>query len=568
MSANSATPEETSFRQNEQQQREQQRLLRFKERERLLKELERSLDRIEHPPIIPPKSSVIPESDVCFNIDKIIFNGTENMLIDDAAALKRPWLGKCLSLKDIDSLRNSIDKFYIESGWIMARAYLQPEQNIKSGTLVFQVLEGKLNDIKLNFDRTGERMQISTAFPSMIDETIFIRDVEQGLDQINRLLSNRASMTMEPVKNKPGYTDILIKNIRYNPYRLSLGYDNQGSRSTGDKRAVLTVDTDNLFSLNDNLFINVTESLESHTERSSSSYSVNLSIPYGYWLYTLSLNHSRYKSTNSSDNTVFVTRGNSDNSSLRASRVIHRDKSSKTTLALALNLKDTRTFLEDVKLGTSSRRLTVADIQFLHVARESVVVWTAQLTYSRGLDAFGALLDDPLTGDGTPKAQFEKLDWNLSLSMPFDIADNRFSYQSGLSGQLSRDPLFGSEQIAIGDLYSIRGFRDSPASGDSGGYLRNDIFWHPQFKNAYLRALRFSLGLDVGYVSVRNNNINNSGAGSATLAGTAVGAQQTITLPHDQQFSWSLNIGRGLSAPRFIKKESAIAIFNLNWKFW
>ncbi len=565
--ANAATPEEIIFQQSEQLQREQQRLLKSRERNRLLKELERSLNRVEIPQIFPGTVPV-PESDVCFKINEIIFNGTENMLVEEADALKKNWLGQCMSLADIDALRNNIDKFYIKKGWIMARAYLQPEQNIKSGILIFMIHEGRAEDIKLNFNTMREKWQVATAFPAMKGETIFIRDIEQGLDQMNRLLSNRASMTMEPVKNKPGRTNILVNNIPHNPYRLSLGYDNQGSKTTGDKRGVLTIDTDNLLSLNDNLYINITDSQGDDSLRNSNSYSANLSIPYGYWLYTLGVNNSTYKTTNFTDTTTFVTRGESNNKSLRMSRVAHRDKTSKTTADLALTLKDTETFLEDVRLDTSSRKLTVMDIRLLHAVRQPDLIWTAQLTYSRGLDAFGALLDDPLTGDNTPKAQFEKLGWSLTAFKPFSIGENRFNYQGLLSGQISRDALFGSEQIAIGDLYSVRGFRDSPASGDTGSYIKNDISWNPQFKKPYLRGLSFSLGMDAGYVRVRNNNINNTGRSSATLTGIAIGIQQFMALPYDQQLSWKLTIGRGLSAPGFINKKPRIVIFNLNWKFW
>ncbi len=566
-SAHSATPEQISVQKNEQLLREQQRLLKSRERVRLLKKLQRSLNPIAIPQRVPKAKKALP-SDVCFDINKIIFDGTENMLKDEARALKQPWLGQCMSLADIDLLRSKIDAFYINAGWIMARAYLQPNQNIKSGTLIFKILEGRLENIRLNFNRSREQLQIATAFPAMIDETIFIRDIEQGLDQMNRLQSNRATMTMEPVKGKPGKTAILINNITHNPYRLSLGYDNQGSKTTGDKRAVFTLDSDNLLSLNDNLLISITESLESHAERDSSSYGINLSVPYGYWLYALGLNHSKYRSTNVSDSAAFVTQGESDTNTFRASRVVYRDKDSKTTLGFAFNLKQTKTFLEDVRLDTGSRKLTVADLRLLHVVRKPENLWTAQLTYSRGLDAFDALLDDPLTGNDIPKAQFEKLSWNLTLFKPFDLGDIHLSYQGVLSGQISRDALFGSEQMAIGDLHSVRGFRDSPASGDSGSYLKNDIRWSPQSGYSYLKTLSFSLGLDVGYVRVRNNNINNTGDNSVTLVGMAIGAQQLIGFSHDRQLSWSLNIGKALSAPESIDKSDFIAIFNLHWKFW
>ncbi len=567
LSLQAATPEETGFLLNEQQLREQQQQLRMQERERLLRELERSLTPIEIPESKPP-APALPASDVCFDIKQIVFEGADNMLEEERIALQREWLGRCMTLADIDALRSKIERFYIESGWIMARAYLKPGQNIKSGTLRYVIHEGKLDSVRLNLNGLSDRMQAATAFPGMLEESIYLRDIEQGMDQINRLASSRATMKIEPVEQRAGYSRLLINNLPHNPYRLSLSFDNHGSQSTGEQRGSLMLESDNLLSLNDSISLNLSESTEGRAESSNSSYSLNLSIPYGYWLYTLSLSQSQYQTTSRGDNVVFVTQGNSQTDSLDISRVIHRDKSSKTTAGLVLNIKDTETLLQDVLLQTGTRKLVVADVQLQHVARRKDGNWTAQMTYSRGLSVLGALLDDPLASDDVPRAQFEKLAWNASLTHSFTWRDQQLQYSGALAGQVSRDPLFGSEQIAIGNLGSVRGFRDSPASGDSGLYLKNDIHWRPQFESTGLRGLRLSVGLDAGTVRVRNNNINNTGAGGATLTGMALAAQQQIGLPHDQRLDWSLSIGTALSAPAFISQDSAVVMFRLGWKFW
>ena len=521
------TPGEAGAQQSEQLLRQEQERLRREERDRLMRELERSLEVIEPPK--PEAQEQKPKSTTCFTINRIELRGADNLLQEEKQALVRPYIGRCLTVEDIDALRVEIDRFYIEKGWIMSRAYLQPKQNIKDGLLIFIILEGTLDSIELNKNEKSDQRQVTMAFPDMVGESVYIRDIEQGLEQMNRLASNRAKMSIGPVEGKPGYSKIIIQNQPDNPYRVLLGYDNQGSESTGEKRGRLTLDLDNPLSVNDHWYLTASDYTgPERDERDSSSYDVIVSIPFGYWTYDLSFSHSEYLSTVQSAGAPFSLTGTSDTGTLKASRVVHRSKYTKTSVGGALSLKDTESFLEDVRLETSSRKLTVFDLSVLHVVRKPGVIWSFLPAYSRGLDTFGALEDGPTAGDDIPKAQFEKIKWDISASMLLPALGPSWSYRGVLSGQLSRDPLFGSEQISIGSLYTVRGFRESPAAGDSGVYLRNDLTWIVPDRFRLLRNLSLLAGLDVGYVNAKNDNIANSGEADATLIGYAIGAQQTI----------------------------------------
>ncbi len=563
-----ATPEESGFLLNEQLLREQQQQLKARERQRLLQELERSLQPVTPSVPAPAEKRPLPASKACFTIQHIELDGVENLLDRELDAMRRPWLGRCMRLADIELLRREIERYYIEQGWILARVYLKPGQNISGGELAYVVREGKLDSVRLNFGGTEERLQAATAFAGMQGESIHLRDIEQGLDQINRLQSARALMKIEPVRDRAGWSRLLVNSVENNPLRLTLTYDNHGSQSTGEQRAVLTLDSDNLLSLNDNLYLSLSGSAGSAAQRSNRGVSLSLSLPYGYWLYTLSANRSQYKTTSKGDTVSFVTTGTSDNASIKASRVIHRDRHSKTTVDMVLNLKTTETYVQDVKLQTGSRKLVVADIQLQHVARFPGGRRSAQITYSRGLSTFGALLDEPLSGDDVPRAQFEKIGWHFGYSQALGQTFGHWQYQATVSGQISRHPLFGSEQIAIGNSATVRGFRDSPVSGDAGLAIKNDFQWLPDWQSDSLQGLRFTFGLDAGYVRARNNNLNNSGQAGATLAGVSVSAQQSIGLAQDQRLDWTLTLGKGLYAPAFIDNSRTVVMFNLGWKFW
>lgn len=553
--------------QSEQLLREQQQQLKLLERERNLRELERSLRVLEPPTPEPAPERAVPP--VCFEITRIELRGADNLYAFEKQSLIEPYLNRCLTVEDIDRLRVDIDRFYIEKGWILSRAYLLPEQNLKEGVLIFQVLEGRLDGIQLNEGRLHDRLQVLTAFPGMVDEVAYIRDIEQGLEQINRLTSNRATMDIVPVPEKPGYGQLQISNQPEDRFRYHLGYDNLGSESTGQDQGKLVADVDNLLWLNDQWMITASQYVGGDDEeKDSESISANLSIPYGYW--TLNLNHSysRYLTTISDNVGDFRLSGDSTTSRLKASRVVHRDRHSKTSFGMDLAHKANDSFLEDVRLDTSSRRLTIFTIDAQHVRRVPSGIWSFGAAYARGLDLFDALQDGPVRDDDVPRAQFEKLSLDVSTIQTLGVLGEGWSYRGLLSGQLSRDPLFGSEQITLGDSGTVRGFRNSPLAGDSGAYLRNDLIWDLPGDSVLTRGMSLSLGLDGGYLVAINDNLANSGEPDAWLAGVALGVQQSVSLPWRQVLTWSATYGHPLHHPDIVEADDHIFYASVDWKWW
>lgn len=560
-------PDSVIEQQSEQLLREQQRQLMMEERERNLEELERSLTPIE-----PPTPRPVPEKEApqpCFDITRIELRGADNLFEFEKQALIEPYLNRCLTAQDIDKLRVDIDRYYIEQGWILTRAYLLPGQNLKEGVLIFKVLEGKIDRIKLNDNSLGDRLQAYMAFPGMQDEVAYIRDIEQGLEQINRLASNRATVDIVPAKDKPGYGNILVTNKPRNRFRYYAGYHNLGAQSTGQEQGSLTADVDNLLYLNDNWRLSASEYTGNDTDQQDSdSVSLNLGIPYGYWILQLNSARSTYLTTIRDTSGDFRLSGDATTHKLAASRVVHRDKYSKTSLGVDLTHKDNNTFLEDVRLDTSSRKLTIITLDARHMSRRPGKLWLFNLSYSRGMDLFDAVRDGPVRDDNVPRGQFERWGVDVSTVLDMDWLGNDWSYRGILAGQYSRDPLFGSEQISLGDSGSVRGFRNSPVAGDSGIYLRNDLVWQPAPDSRWLKGLRLSLGVDGGLVRAKNDNIANSGEGDAVLTGLALGVQHSLGWARHQHLSWSATWAVPLSHPDYIQTDSSVFYAQLNWKWW
>jgi len=559
---------EIANQQSEQILREQQQQLKLQERKRNLDELERSLFII-NPPVPQEKPSAETAPSVCFNIIDIELQGADNLLGVEKEALVKPYLNRCLTAKDIDQLRVSIDRFYIKKGWLLSRAYLLPKQNIKSGKLVFKVLEGVLDSIELNENSLTDRMQVRMAFPYMVGEVLYIRDIEQGLEQMNRPASNRAKMDIIPVKDKPGYGKIRIKNTYDNRYRYSIGYDNLGYDSTGQQQGKLTADLDNLLFINDNLMLTATQYMGADKNiKDNQSLTANLSFPMGYWTINANSSNSRYLSTVKDNSGSFQLSGNSATQRIKLSRVAHRNQKTKTNFSFELANKVNNSYLQDVRLDSSSRTLTVFTINIEHVIRTANTFWSYSMDYARGLDLFDAVEDGPVRNNNTPRAQFEKLGWAISASRPIKTLGKKWRYRGSLIGQYAIDPLFGSEQISVGDTNTVRGYRNNPLSGDSGTYFRNDFSWASQTNKGLLKGLNIILGLDAGFVQAKNGNISNSGEASAWLMGGALGLSQNIRWAKHQQLSWSATLAAPIFSPSYIVKDNSVFYASLNWKFW
>src|SRR3546814_3039512 len=82
-----------------------------------------------------------------------------------------------------------------------------------------------------------------------------LRRLEQGLDQINRLSSNNATLDIQP-GDRPGESVVVIHNHPTRRIYANLSADNLGSRSTGRNQMALTGTAEGLLGLNE--FISVT----------------------------------------------------------------------------------------------------------------------------------------------------------------------------------------------------------------------------------------------------------------------------------------------------------------------
>jgi len=545
--------------------RQQQQIVRGEEeRQRQLEKqhkemLERQPQQIDIPQEEPSAEPV--DNAVCVQIDAIELRGAALLSASAKARLTAPYTGRCLSMRHIKALIRDITNHYVAEGYVTARAYVAP-QDLSSRTLEITVIEGTIEGIQLNKNEPADQRRVGSAFPGLQGRPLNLRDIEQGLDQLNRLPSSNAKMEIVPGA-QPGASRIVITDQQAKTWRVRAGVDNSGQESTGVNQYTLSFDKDNLLGVNDLLTFNwnadadTLVNFERHKSESSSFY---YSAPIGYWTITASASFFDYHTNLEGSGTAYLSTGNTTTYTLDVSRVLHRDADGKTSAGVSLTTKKINNFLEHERLKASSYDLSIAKASLDHSQRLLGGVLSLGAEYNLGLPVLDAP-KDKTTEVAAPKHEFYTLGFSAGYTRPFALLEHEFSFSTRAQAQWTPDTLYNSERLSLGSRYTVRGFQRDTISGDSGGYVRNELSTpvlpekqRPAWLSETLGVPQAYLGYDAGFIHKDKTDDYERG----TLQGLALGLRAT-----GERFAADLCLSHALDAPAFMKNRD----WELYWTF-
>ncbi len=536
LSSLAATPADRII-QNEQQRAEQER--------RRLEDQQRNRVRLPESTFSEP--TPLSTDGHCFEVSSIKILGLGVFDRSHFTQVLSPFIGECLNSNDLNRVLNAITREYFEAGYITSKAYL-PAQNLKSGILVVQVIEGRVESIESGAGALNN--DLSIVFPRIVGQVLNLRDLEQGLEQINRLASFRATMQLLP-GDTAGASVVEIEQQQQTAWQANTKVDNSGQRSTGEIQQQLFFSWDNPLGFYDYSYLSLQSDLKDDSDgKKSQSLNWHWDMPLGYWSISADVNYFEYLSEVSGNSLRFETSGKSTSQSLALSRILYRDSDSKTKVGMSLTRKKTENFVEDVLIETSSRVLSIAELNLHHTQYlAGGGLRLSEFTYSRGLDWFNSPDDDNIDSfarSASPKAQFDRYTASVDYQTPFSIGGITAQYRTRIVGQYSPDVLFGSEVLSIGSAYTVRGYKEAGLSSNKGGYWRNDVQFsiRPSWGGDWLTRLSPFVGLDAGFVRHESSYTNKY----ETLKGWAVGLNLGGT-----NWSSSLVFSQPIDEPKYLQ---------------
>ncbi|MCP3749530.1 ShlB/FhaC/HecB family hemolysin secretion/activation protein [Pseudomonas sp. SBB6] len=524
--------------------------------DRLLQEQQKRLEELQQ---LPGKEAPTPKTGPadegrCFEIRTITLQGAEHLGEREQRDLLAPYEGKCLFVGQLNELLKLITDHYLNRGYLTTRAYL-PQQDLSSGTLQIIVVEGRLEG--LDSSELASPRELAMAFPGKTGEVLNLRELEQLVDQLNRLPSRQTELELVPGQEVGG-SRVQLKGQRDKPWRVSANRHNNGDVTTGEQQMGLGLDWDSPLGLADQLSLRTSSDAVSDHWRHSDSRGLNYNLPWGWWTFNYSYNHSYYRTRDQSSGFPFKLDGDSSIHQLQAERVLHRDNLSKTAMNIGVSHLRTRNYLDDNLIDVSSTRLTERQLGFNHGRRIGNAFVNLDAGWQQGIGA----LDAQNAGDphgNEPVARYNKYSLTLSYLQPFQLWGENFSFDSLATGQRSEDSLYSPQRFSVGGLNSVRGFKEQTLTGNSGGYWRSQLRWRRPVTwtplQPWLQEYGAAFAYDAGVIRAEPGNGDEHGR----LSGNALELNV-----RGRYFAASATFARSLERPDVITRREHPIYFRVD----
>ncbi len=508
---------------------------------------QRRMPRGRTPPVAPQDSARHPTGFAgrCLPVTGLRLSGIALLAHSEIPPLSAA--AGCLPGDEVNRFIRALTARYIERGYLLARVV--PDKVVAGGVLSLRVEEGHLEAI----ESQDSRLNPATLFPGHLGRPLNIHDLDQGMDQADRLGVGAATLAILPGTTAGGSR--LRLSMPAGPrWQAGLSLDNSGRDSTGRWLAGLQASVISPLGLSDYLNLSVRENLDRRASRHSRSQSLFYSLPYGYWTGSVFLSHSSYLNPLKLQSRVLPLSGSVMQGGARLERVVDRDAASVTSASVQFTHKRSRNAAGGALLEVSSPTLSEAGFA---VTRLQVVPrgnLTLTLGVDQGLGWFGADRDDQRPDPGLPTARFRKFRADLLANQGFGMAGGVMAWQGVLGAQASHAVLPGVEMLDIADSSAVRGFRANSLAAATGGYWRNTfsarwvtgtVTWQPR------------IALDAGRVLSRDDVPR-----WRTLAGAGIG----VSLGW-RPWSLDLDYARPLHRPAGFRAESHTVLARLSCQF-
>lgn len=489
------------------------------------------------------------QNTTCFDIKEINVKLPEVLNKKNIDAITSPYLNRCIGLVEISEIVKKIGALYIAKGHVTSRAFVQP-QNLSSGKLDILVVEGKLEKLKSATDTLTEK-QLHLAFPVEEGKILNLRDLEQGLEQLNRLQQNHSELDLQP-GTETGTSVAVIRNTARSALHYGASLNNTGSEATGKTIATVFASWDNPFNVNDNIYFSINNAINGEKFAESKSASVSYSVAAGYGLYSYSSNYFEYQQMVNGATKSFITSGNSFNQTLSSDYTVYRGQNNKLSLAANLTKKKNQNYLENVFLDTSSRILYVFNVGANYTNTLDKGMLRAGFNWYKSLDILDAKTE---IVKAEKDYQFNKYTADISINKQFEVGDYGIAYLGSIHLFYSPKAIIASEALSLGGRYSVRGIEGDSLTGYQGGYIRNEL---SHATALFGSRFNYFIGMDLGITDTPEY----TDLGNETLMGSVLGIRCAYS-----HVNIDITYAHALKAPSYLRgdKQGIYASLQINF---
>ncbi len=465
-------------------------------------------------------------------------------------------IGREVSVADLNALVNTITTRYRKDGYILSRAVITP-QNISGGDVTVQVIEGYVSNISyVGLPESRKSLVEGMAGKITNNKPLNIKSLERYLLLIDDLPGVKARGFLRPSASIPWASELVI-TLDHKKHDASLQADNRGSRYLGRYQLTGVAALNNGMGLYDRLTVRGITTGESEelryidilNEQQLGAEGTKLLIR-GSYAHAQPGGPIRDLNIDGKIGELDVT----------VNHPFIRTRSENLNGFVGLDYFQSDYDITTLQLYTD--RVRTAYVGFEYDKADSLRgVNQAVAQVRQGVDVFGAAKGSPIRsrGNGDEAFTLVKGEVNRVQALP-----GKLSLFGGVSGQYSFDPLFVSEQFAVGGPFYGRAYDAAEISGDSGVAGKIELRFSNEINTPVIKDYQVYGYYDIGRVWLKKMPAGVDDSSSLASAGVGIRSNLAYDLTGNVEVNWPLT--KNIAAERGRGDEPRV-FFSLNKRF-
>ena len=458
-----------------------------------------------------------------FDVVRFQIVGNTLLPMAELQALVAPLTGKKRVYGDIQKALEALEGAYRSAGYSTVQVHV-PEQELTSGTVRLDVIEGVLGKVTISGNEYFDERNIRAALPALKEgRAPNLREMSENIQLSNENPAKQIEVALG-VSEEEGKVDARVTVTEDNPQRVFATLDSTGTAATGRSRLGIAYQNANLFDLDHTMTFAYTSSPDAPSGVKVDIFSIGYRVP----LYALgdSLDFIYGKSsvnTPSSSPTLGTALGIVGKGDVIGARWNHyfaRQGEYSSKLIYGFDYKyinarcSTGSPPEAIPVDFNPPTPPIASC-VPYTTRPLSVTYTGQkqspgrmIDYNIGL-AYNWALGSQYTNTAASGGNTDRYSYLTSGNRPtrddFAVLRTGGSYLAALqedlqvrvaiTAQHARNPLVASEQLGLAGSSAVRGFAERAVATDSGYVINAEVYSPELAKTAgvsgSLRGLAF-----------------------------------------------------------------------------
>lgn len=387
---------------------------------------------------------------------------------DDFPKRMEAFLGQPLSLDLINAMANETARYFAEHDHPIV-SVVAPEQDVTEGVIQFVVTEARIGEVRVE----GNKHFDSDLFTTRLKpgEWVVMSTLDADTAFYGRNPFHSVTAELSPGAES-GETDITLRVQDQFPLRVYAGYEDSGVPSTGEDRLYAGFNWGNVLGLDHQLSYQYTTDTEFDRLR---AHSATYTIPLP-WKHLLTISGT-YAQSDPDLGAAFDMSGETWEVSARYTIPLRKIGRLNHEANIGYDFKSTDNNLQFGGLEVFDNAVEISQFSAGYSASLPDKLGRTSMAL-RGVYSPGGMSshnDDEAFDAARIGSDSEYWYGTLGIDrvtrLPFD-----FTWAASANGQIADGNLQSTEQFLLGGYATVRGYDELSASGDSGFFIRNEIY--------------------------------------------------------------------------------------------